>query len=271
MRLYIVSDLHREFESWEPPEFTTDDSADVVILAGDIDWGVDGVRWARRAFANRPVIYVAGNHEFYGEHWTEALDAMRNAAAGSNVRFLEDATTVIDGVRFIGATLWTDFAYFGRDQIDAAMEAARWGMNDFTQILVGDRDGWKHHGQWPKAGLQRLHPRNVVQRFEASRAFIAASLAEPFAGPTVVVTHHLPHPRSVLPQYVDDPLTPAFVSDLGALIERYQPALWVHGHTHGGSDYCVGKTRVVCNPKGYPVWDGSSENATFDEQKTVDV
>jgi Icc-related predicted phosphoesterase len=76
-------------------------------------------------------------------------------------------------------------------------------------------------------------------------------LSQKFDGPTVVVTHHAPSPRSIAPKFADSELNPAFTSNLEPLIEHYQPALWVHGHMHNSSDYKIGQTRVVCNPRGY--------------------
>jgi hypothetical protein len=99
------------------------------------------------------------------------------------------------------------------------------------------------------------------------------TLAIPFDGPTVVVTHHAPHPDSVARRFENDPLTPAFVSDLSEVIDRWQPALWFHGHTHDNFDYRVGATRIVCNPKGYgPMPPGRRiENVAFDVGRVVEV
>lgn len=76
-------------------------------------------------------------------------------------------------------------------------------------------------------------------------------LRRPFDGATVLVTHHLPSYRSVAPNFGGHPLNPCYASNLDGLIERYKPALWIHGHTHMSCDYQLGATRVVCNPRGY--------------------
>ena len=82
----------------------------------------------------------------------------------------------------------------------------------------------------------------------------------------MVVTHHGPHEKSIAPKFRDTLLTAAFISDLSAVIETHQPALWVHGHTHVSFDYAVGDTRVLCNPYGYP-----GENRRFDPRLVVEV
>ncbi|MGO4816104.1 metallophosphoesterase, partial [Cupriavidus sp. 2MCAB6] len=102
-------------------------------------------------------------------------------------------------------------------------------------------------------------------------AFIRSELGKPHDGPTVVVTHHAPHPQSVQPRHQGSELSPAFVSDLGALIEEYQPELWIHGHDHGSHDYKVGRTRILANQAGYPNRNGDRENPWFDPGCVVEV
>ena len=92
-------------------------------------------------------------------------------------------------------------------------------------------------------GLQQWAARHFVEE-ELVRAENAGERA-------VVITHHAPSRRSIRRWFQDDPLNPAFASDLDRLIERYQPALWVHGHMHDPADERLGKTRLVANPVGY--------------------
>jgi hypothetical protein len=136
MKLHILSDLHTEFADFVPPE--TD--ADAVILAGDIGVGVEGVRWAAHYFPVQPVIYVPGNHEFYGHDI--GLTAELQAAAPDNIAVLIDDVLVLDGVRFLGSTLWTDFKLHGEGEAWFARERARRCMNDFAASeMVGTSFG----------------------------------------------------------------------------------------------------------------------------------
>ena len=109
MKIRVLSDLHLEFHAWTPPPA----DADVVVLAGDIHVGVGGIEWAREQFPTTPVIYVVGNHEFYGGQLNEVLAALREAADRLGVYLLDSDELVLDGTRFLGATLWTDFALYG--------------------------------------------------------------------------------------------------------------------------------------------------------------
>ena len=120
---------------------------------------------------------------------------------------------------------------------------------------------WAKEPRW-----LRFRPQEALLLHRRSVAFIAAELAKPFAGPTVVVTHHAPHMGSVHPRYESDLLSAAYVSDLGEIFDAGQPALWVHGHVHSSFDYRVGDTRVLCNPHGY-----GSENLGFDPALVVEV
>lgn len=230
MKLHILNDLHIEFEDFAPPE--TD--ADVVILAGDIGVGTGGLRWAEKRFPDRPVIYVLGNHEFY--HHDIALIEELKAQTPDHIHVLNDDQVVIDGVRFLGSILWTDFALFGEADKFFAMQAAWQRMTDFSII--------QNNGQ-------RFTPDDAIRLHTASRDWLAAMLAEPFDGQTVVVTHHAPSSQSVHPRYARDLLTPAFASNLENLMEGDRAALWVHGHMHESFDYEIYGTRVVCNPRGY--------------------
>jgi Calcineurin-like phosphoesterase len=230
MKLHILNDLHIEFEDFEPP--ATD--ADVVVLAGDIGVGLEGLRWAGDRFPDKPVIYVPGNHEFY--HHDLALIEELKAQAPDHIHVLNDDQIIIGRVRFLGSILWTDFALFGEGERFFAMQQARRQMTDFSIIQNGGR---------------QFTPEDAIQLHTASRDWLAAMLAEPLDGKTVVVTHHAPSSQSVHPRYARDLLTPAFASNLENLMDGDRPALWVHGHMHESYDYEVYGTRVVCNPRGY--------------------
>ena len=230
MKLHILNDLHTEFGDFEPPATT----ADVVVLAGDIGVGMGGLRWAADRFPDRPVVYVPGNHEFY-HHDLGLIDELKSRAP-ENVHVLNDDQLVVGDVRFLGSVLWTDFALFGEADRFLAMRHARQRMADFSII--------QHHGQ-------RFTPEEAVRLHTASRDWLVAMLAEPFAGKTVVVTHHAPSSRSVHPRFARDLLTPAFASSLETLMDGDRAALWLHGHMHESFDYEIHGTRVICNPRGY--------------------
>ena len=251
MKIRILSDLHLEFADWAPPPV----SAQVVVLAGDIHVGVAGIPWARNRFADAAIVYVPGNHEFYGSDMDTLLAELRRTARDYEVHLLDGDEAVIDGVRFLGATLWTDFGFDGREpgQIARAMALAQHGMVDYRTIRVRDSE--------------LLSPQDTRAIHERQAAWLAARLAMPFEGTTVVVTHHLPHRRSVHPKFEGDDLNPSFVSHLPQLV-REPVSLWVHGHTHESRDYAIGVTRVVCNPRGYLPHE---PNAHFDPSLVASV
>src|SRR5262249_24485749 len=147
-----------------------------------------------------------------------------------NIHALENDTITLSGVgasggvRFLGATFWTDYRIFGEANQAATMNACAKGMNDHR--LIG----------WQKKPWLRFRPQEAALLHHRSKAAIAEMLAVPFAGPTVVVSHHAAHWNSTHPRFRSDPVTGAFLSDQSELIEAYQPALWVHGHVHNSSD-----------------------------------
>jgi hypothetical protein len=251
MKIRIFSDLHLEHSDWQPPAAT----ADVVVLAGDIDVGTRGLTWARRHFPHMPVVYVPGNHEHYNGHLQRVLAALRREALATGIHLLEKDEVTIEGVRFLGATLWTDFALHGDDPetVLRAMAHADACMNDFHIVSHGP------HGRFQPRHAREIHL-DVV-------SWLRERLAQAHPGPTVVVTHHLPHRRSIHPRFAHDRLTAAFASDLDALV-RPPVTLWVHGHTHDSMDYVVHGTRVLCNPRGYIP---GEPNPVFDPVSVVEV
>lgn len=254
MKLWIISDLHLEFDRFvRPPQVP--DVADVCIAAGDIHRGFgNATEWLGKYVAPRmPVIYVAGNHEFYAGAITEGLEEARLLASQfPDVHFLENDSVEIDGVRFVGATLWTDFRIQGNQEM--AMYHARTSMKDYRRISLSKRP-WR-----------RLMPESTVSMHSHSKAQLRAALATSFNGETVVITHHLPHMLSVPARFRGDLLTAAFASDLSELIEEGRPKLWVHGHTHDSVDYVVGHTRIICNPRGY-----NEENSLFNPTLVIEI
>ena len=196
MKLHILSDLHLSFSGLEVPR--TD--ADVVILAGDIARPAQAMAWAA-GFA-KPVLYVPGNHEFYGGSISGTVRELKRLSARTIVRVLDDDAVVIDGVRFLGTTLWTDFMLFGAGEgRELAISEALSFMRDFSRI---------HLHETSDALFQ---PADSAALFNHHAGWLAARLSEPFPGPTVVITHHAPSHRSIHPRFADSPLNACFVSD----------------------------------------------------------
>lgn len=224
--------------------------ADLVVLAGDICEGVDGIEWGAETFAGKPVMYVAGNHEFYRHEYGALLRRLREAAEGTaNVRFLENDCIALElrgtSLRILGCMLWTDYRLYGEALAGESMARAGNFLLDHQRI--------RWHGE------DFFQPDNALALHQASREWLAAELAKPWQGKTVVVTHHAPSELSTAPQFRGDSLSPAFASDLSALMQANAPALWVHGHTHHNVDYRIGPTRVLAHQWGYP-----RENMTTD-------
>jgi predicted phosphodiesterase len=263
MKLHILSDLHLEFARFHPP--TTD--ADVVVLAGDIHLHTHGITWAREAFPDREVICLAGNHEFYGAHWIGLLEELRGEAERCHVHFLEDNAIVLGGVRFLGCCLWTDFNLYGSENRLMAERTCRHTMADFSQIRVPAYP--IVHDPARSWMSTQLTPGLVRDRHIVSRDWLQEQLASPFGGKTVVVTHHLPSMLSVADRFRRGLTSAGFASNLDHLLGP--AALWIHGHTHDSFNYVQNGTRILCNPRGYPVGGGRNENRDFDPGLTVEV
>jgi predicted phosphodiesterase len=229
LRIAVYSDIHLEHAPFAPPE----SEADVVVLAGDIGNGAAGIEWARATF-DKPVLYLAGNHEYYEGEFESVQAAMRRASGGA-VELLDCTRTVLGGVRFLGCTLWTDYSLAPESERPSVIEGARKLNPDYQLIRYGTR---------------AFAPEDAIALCSRHRAWLVAELARPFPGRTVVITHFAPHPRSIAPAFVGHRANPGFVLDLEGAMGRTD--LWIHGHTHTFFDYAVRGTRVLCNPRGYP-------------------
>lgn len=230
--IQVASDLHFEFYDSlanQNKVFGPDDvNADILVLAGDLantPSKIDPLCGSKA----KVVIVVMGNHEYYGhdltriEKWKKELPAFRHA-----VHVMDNEVVELPeyDLRIIGSTLWASLANGTH-----AAECKRC-IADFTAI----------RGMTPDLYMN-LHRKAVD--------YIEHVLKTPFYGKTVVVTHHAPSWRSQHHKFAASGVGGLFCSDLEWMMEKYEPALWIHGHTHDPWDYMVGKTRVVCNPSGY--------------------
>lgn len=246
MRLHVLSDLHQELGVYAP----TRTDAEVVVLAGDIHQGSQGIQWAQRHFPKRRVIYVMGNHEFYGCDVQYLVRGCQAEARGTNIHLLENQSVQVGGVTFLGCTLWTDFKLWPKPA--EALEAAKDYLNDFRLI---------------RTPSGRLRPVDTVQFHQASVAWLKSELKKGDPKKTVVVTHHAPSEQSIPPQNGGDILNAAFASDLDSLIRASRVPLWIHGHTHYNVDYKIGTTRVYSNQRGYP----EEKVQRFDRENIIEI
>lgn len=261
MNIWVMSDLHIDTARYTAP--TTPKGTDIIVVAGDV---ADGHRlsasWLARRLVPRglPVIYVAGNHDYYGHDLNDDAEALY---ADCGVELLSVHRPVLDiaGIRLIGVTLWTDYLINGDEA--GALFWARRSMPDFSAIDIG---------------MRRIRPNDLARLHQEQRDVVEDALSAPFDGPTVVVTHHAPHPKSLRSELFRDATDGSFASDLEPLILAHQPEAWIHGHVHHRWDYRLGRTRIVCNPRGYSVSrrNGrgeavSLENPRFDPQLVIEV
>ncbi|MBM3376937.1 MAG: hypothetical protein FJY38_01900 [Betaproteobacteria bacterium] len=268
MKIHVASDLHLEFVQRKFPDFIRIDRlytpwADVLVLAGDIHNDTKAISFFKKW--PHPVLYVPGNHEFYEHTVDQTLTAIKKQSHDTAIIVMDRTEWVYQGVRFLGCVLWTDYRLNGEDQKPRAMKACEARLADHRKIMG------------VTSPMERFPASKALSLHEADRAWLEAKLAEPFGGPTVVVTHHGPHPGSVHPRFSDDPCNAGFISDLTPLVEKAD--LWVHGHVHDSFDYKVGRCRVLTNPGSYaqglsaaktPL-DLGWENPHFDPQLVVSI
>lgn len=264
LHIQLLSDLHLEAH----PHFVAEPApaADVLVLAGDIGSYQAGGQLSDDDFGlaqfsplpqwggwPTPVLFVPGNHEYDALDFDAAHLRLRQTCDRLGIQWLERETTLIDGVRFVGTTLWSDF-----DALTADDEHA-----DLTRQLKMREKAFRAANFYlRKTGTTRAGEPFLAEAMReqalACHAWLTGALQQPHEGPTVVVTHFAPSLLSADPRYGLVPGTAGFCNALDHLLPHTR--LWLHGHLHAPSDYTVRGTgpgastwacRVVANPLGY--------------------
>lgn len=254
MKIIIYSDLHLEkpfSNKFKPPK---DSHADLMILAGDII-NFDDFEPLKRFLEgwNKPVIFVAGNHEYYTkkpmlEGEERFFDFIKTHQP--NIAWLYNDSLTISNAEFFGGTMWTNFAHS-----PLAIMTAKQQMNDYRWIY--------------KSKTRRLQPEDTIKFHNEFNQKLISWLEENKDKKRVVITHHAPcrNPNS---KFKGSALEPAFNSlEMVAIIEKYQPELWIYGHTHECDDQIIGKTRIVSNQFGYAGRLGNPECEGFDPNRIL--
>lgn len=225
MRINYFSDLHLEFGPLELP----DNDAELIIAAGDIGIFKQGLEWLKSL--NKPVIYVAGNHEFYNFEYKQTIKMLREECKGTQIKFLENDALIFKGIRFLGCSLWADLYLDGDEKAEALGKT----LNDFRRIKFDDK-------AFNQKIFSKLHQR--------SKKWLENELAQLYDGKTIVVTHHAPTEWSW-----DDSKNKlkkiAYCTDLKYLFHEYEIDAWFHGHIHSTGDYRIAGARILSNPRGY--------------------
>lgn len=239
---------------------TPPNETDTIVLAGDIGCGFSGLTWARNMFQHHPIVYINGNHEYY-DHDIGDLKLMRDVANLLEINLLENTSVVINGVRFLGCTLWTSFNSWKESEYINALTH----VNDYKRIKA--IDWWKIDDNCLRAAellsikpgrSQRFHPVIAYLLNMESIAWLDKTLSEPFDGKSVVVTHHSPSRLSFeKPNSNHGQVAPyAYVNKLDGFVGQHKEAinLWCHGHIHHSSKYIIEGVPVRSNPRGYPLY-----------------
>jgi len=271
MKIFLASDIHTEraqrnldpFFEYDCLRINYPKDADIIILAGDIGEWVNGLEWAKNYFKNKTIIYVLGNHEYYDSD-LNIVDELKLKAKELDIYLLDNDSVIIDGVRFLGTTLWTNFNGFS----DIAVSEAMTTMNDYRYIKCCDWWSDQNNKQQamqlmdsiltPSFKAKMFSPAVAYLLHKKALAWLDYELNKDHDGKTVVVTHHAPTMSTTTNH--------AYGSQLNEFIEQKEIDIWCHGHIHQSCDYEVSGTRIVCNARGYP-FTGISES--FYENKLI--
>ena len=248
MKIQLLSDIHLEFEHYD----INHNDPDVIVLAGDIHVKGKALEWAMNQVSNTPVLYVMGNHEYYRKAYPKHVNDLKEQSKETNVTILENDIVTLGDVNFLGCTLWTSFDLFGDPRLTGYQ--CQQVMNDYRKIRIS-----------PK--FSKLRSIDVASIHRQSLEWLKQQLLDRNGQNNVVITHHGPSVLSLHHGEIVETYDAAYVSHLDEMIEEHSPALWLHGHIHASKDYHIGKTRVVCNPRGYP----GERNPQFVDNLIIEV
>lgn len=260
----ILSDLHLEGSNME----IINPGWDVLVLAGDISSEPSKLDrfFTYQCPSNIPIVYVLGNHEYEGKRKEDVIPKLREQLKDfPHIHILDNESIVLEGIKFIGTTLWSNFEGSG---INSKQEVKKWAkinIVDFSQIFVKNLDIIGHSPKY-----KTWSPDEMECEFNKAYDFLNYELKQnPFEGPKFVVTHFAPTLKSGHPKFKDDLMNAYWVNDLENLMGFSE--YWVHGHTHESFRYTTEGTEVVCNPRGYSKIFDLSSNSKFDKSFTVNV
>lgn len=248
MDIWHISDLHLSKQEIESAAVFGDiPNADVAVVLGDLSSDMKAnLHWCARVVRpHMPVIYVPGNHDFHFRGIIQASAEGRHLARKLGMHFLDGDTAVVEGVRFVGGTFWSDYTInvhgdglAGEDNIQRNMANAL-GKADYKRIMNCE------------AKRELLRPWHTAAIHERTKGFISRTLSKRFDGPTAVLTHYGPLADVSQPGFEDSVAHPSYTSDQLGIMERHQPDMWLFGHVHHFFERMVGRTKVACNPRGY--------------------
>jgi hypothetical protein len=154
-----------------------------------------------------PVLYVPGNHEYDGLDVDATHARLRSTCERLGIHWLERERWVLQGVRLLGTTLWSDF--------EALVPRGPSATPEQQALARGKAFRAANHHLRQAGALRGGQPwlaESVREQALACQAWLRAALAEPFDGPTVVITHFAPSLRSSDARYGLTPGTAGFAT-----------------------------------------------------------
>jgi Icc-related predicted phosphoesterase len=238
MKILICSDLHTDFHADHGLSLIKGlGDADVIVVAGDISSGASNITTALKMLCTKyeNVVFVSGNHEYYNSSFSVIDNLLKDfEQLNSQFHWLNNSRVDINGVSFIGATLWFDY--------NINIKWLKSFLSDFYLIK----------------GFEQ----SVYNRFNNTITYFENNIKKD----DIVITHHMPSYKCISEKYIDSKINCFFANDLDKLIIDTKPMIWIHGHTHCSQKCLIGDTNIIGNPFGYP-----NENFMFDDNLIIEV
>jgi len=231
--ILLASDFHIKHSIHEMKEIVSDVNRDIAIFLGDLSKTYDTTRFEefiRHHLQFSDIIFVLGNHEYFSDNFHEAPNKVRrlfdviNKTTPHNAYVLENDTFIMNDIRFIGTTLWSNL--------------------DLTNTDVSD-------SMVRRCGKYGVKPEDILEIHNRSSEYIRDTLAQPVDYKTIVLSHHAPSVKSIASKFANSPTNSMYASSMDDMIVKYQPEYWLHAHIHESVDYFIDKTHILSNTYGY--------------------
>ncbi|MDP4224234.1 MAG: metallophosphoesterase [Bacteroidota bacterium] len=252
MKLQYASDLHLEFP--ENKELLDQrpirPEGDILILGGDIvpfrylNLYSDFFDYISDKFAT--TYWIPGNHEYYHSDLSER-GLILNEKIRENIFLVNNTSVVTNNTKLVFSTLWSRISKTHQFEIVLQYSDFHYIRNNGKLIDIDE--------------YNRMH--------EQCRSFLTEEISNKSPGKLIIVTHHLPTLTNYPEEYIGNPLSEAFATELSDLIKAAGPDYWIFGHHHTNrGDFNVGRTRLVTNQLGYVMY---NEHRKYSDERYIDI
>lgn len=270
--LQFASDIHLEMRKTIPIIKPVKDKNVYLCLCGDIgnpylENYEKFLKIHSELFTH--ILIISGNHEYYSVRNIVSIgetDAMieKIVSKYKNITYLNKSGLIIDGVKFIGCTLWSD--------VSSIPDIAEKVMNDYKYIYVKknkknnkkNKNQDKSQNSSDEKYKRLLKASDVCEMNKECIEWIKHEINKfketDKYKKIIILTHHAPS-FSMLNK--SDVYSPCYATNYNDIMGK-PVSIWISGHSHHSNHIRINNTLCVSNCMGYP-----GEKVNYDARKYI--